>query len=75
MAGKNQKVWLQRNIGAFLRQYTRKAQRGVEPNDRRYSRDMERELKQLSPEELNDVLYGDDEQPPQKARKSKPNAD
>jgi hypothetical protein len=27
---------LKTEIGTFLRQYARKAQRGVEPNDRRY---------------------------------------
>ena len=44
----------------FAQQYGRKAQRGVEPNDRRYSREMERKLKQLKPERL-DLLMRDDE--------------
>lgn len=47
-------------ISVFARQYGRKAQRGVEPNDRRYSREMERKLKQLKPERL-DLLLRDDE--------------
>ena len=44
----------------FAQQYGRKAQRGVEPNDGRYSREMERKLKQLKPERL-DLLMRDDE--------------
>ena len=69
MAGKSQRAWLQRNVGAFLQQYTRKSQRGQEPNDRGYSRDMEREIKQLSPEELNDILNGEVDLPPLKPKK------
>ena len=37
MAGRPQKSRLRRNAGAFLQQYTRKAQRGKEPNDRQYN--------------------------------------
>jgi hypothetical protein len=48
-------------VSVFVRQYGRKAQRGVEPNDRRYSRDIEKALKQLRPEEL-DALMRDDEE-------------
>jgi hypothetical protein len=47
-------------VSVFVQQYGRKAQRGVEPNDRRYNRDVERALKQLRPEEL-DLLMRDDE--------------
>ncbi|WP_156527986.1 hypothetical protein [Bradyrhizobium stylosanthis] len=47
-------------VCVFTQQYGRKAQRGVEPNDRRYSREMERKLKQLKPERL-DLLMRDDE--------------
>ncbi|WP_334477924.1 hypothetical protein [Bradyrhizobium algeriense] len=48
-------------VSVFLRQYGRKAQRGVEPNDRRYSREVEKALKQLKPEVL-DALMRDDEE-------------
>lgn len=72
MASKSQKAWLRRNVGTFLQQYTRKAQRGVEPNDRHYCRDLEKELKQLRPEELNEVLYGDEELPSLKPKKNQP---
>jgi hypothetical protein len=47
-------------VSIFVQQYGRKAQRGVEPNDRRYSRELEMFLKQLRPEEL-DWLMRDDE--------------
>ncbi len=33
--------WIRANIGTFLQQYQRKAQLGVEPNDRHYDRDLE----------------------------------
>jgi hypothetical protein len=45
-------------IGEFMRQYQRKAQRGVEPNDRLYSRKLERKLKRLPPAELDALLNG-----------------
>ena len=48
-------------VSVFLRNYGRRAQRGVEPNDRRYSREVEKALKQLRPEEL-DALMRDDEE-------------
>ncbi|WP_156434655.1 hypothetical protein [Bradyrhizobium lablabi] len=47
-------------VSVFLQQYGRKAQRGVEPNDRRYSRDVEKALKRLKPEEF-DLLIREDE--------------
>jgi hypothetical protein len=48
-------------VSVFVQQYGRKAQRGMEPNDRRYSRDVEKVLKQLKPDEL-DALMRDDEE-------------
>ena len=56
--GKRQ--WLRANFGSFMRQYTRKAQRGVEPNDRQYDRKVEEEIKRLSPEELSELMSGED---------------
>lgn len=52
---------LEASIGAFIKKYKRKAQSGVEPNDRRYDREFEKKIKHMDPEELNDLLYGDDE--------------
>ena len=60
MAGKKRKEWLKKKVGAFVKSYTRQAQRGVEPNDRKYDRDVERHLKNLSAEELNELLYDEE---------------
>lgn len=46
--------------GAFVRQYGRKAGRG-DPNDRAYDRKMEQMLKSLTPEEMDRVLNGEQE--------------
>jgi hypothetical protein len=48
-------------VSVFVQRYGRKAQRGVEPNDRRYSRDLEKALKQLKPEELDSLIRDDEE--------------
>ncbi len=48
-------------IGEFIRQYQRKAQRGVEPNDRQYSRKIEQKLKRMRPEEFDELLHGAEE--------------
>jgi hypothetical protein len=46
-------------VGLFVQLYGRKAQRGMEPNDRRYSRDVEKALKQLKPDELDSLMRDD----------------
>jgi hypothetical protein len=48
-------------VNVFVQQYGRKAQRGMEPNDRRYSRDVEKALKQLKPDELDSLMRDDQE--------------
>ncbi len=50
---------LRAKIGAFMQQYARKAQRGQEPNDRGYSRAIEAKLKRMRPEELDELLNGE----------------
>ena len=50
---------IQKEIGNFLKSYQRKAQRGVEPNDRQYDRDMERKLKSMDPEALSELMHGE----------------
>lgn len=50
---------LRAEIGAFMQQYARKAQRGQEPNDRGYSRAIEAKLKRMRPEELDELLNGE----------------
>jgi hypothetical protein len=47
--------------GEFMRQYQRKAQGGKnEPNDRQYSRKFEGKLKRMKPEELDELLHGEE---------------
>jgi hypothetical protein len=58
MSGGREK-WMRANIGNFLKHYQRKAQRGVEPNDRRYDRDFEATLKRMKPEELSQLINED----------------
>ncbi len=65
MASKR-KEWLKNNIGQFVREYARKAQRGVEPNDRHYDRKIEKFIKQMDPRELSELLHDNEEESPQK---------
>ena len=53
---------LESKIGAFDRQYNRKAQKNTEPNDRKYDRDFEKVVKRLPPEVLSELLHGNDEE-------------
>ncbi len=58
----NRKNRLAVAISAFVRMYGRKAQRGVEPNDRKYSRKTESAMKHLRPEELSEMLNAENDQ-------------
>lgn len=55
---------LEIKIGSFIKEYTRKRNPGMDPNDRCYDRDIERKIKRLPLEELNELLNGnhDDEE-------------
>jgi len=56
-----------KEFGTFLREYARRAQKGCEPNDRVYDRAIERELRRLKPEELDELINGNaDERLPTK---------
>lgn len=46
-------------IDLYLKQVARPAQKGQEPNDRRYDREIEREFRRMKPEALADLLKGD----------------
>jgi hypothetical protein len=48
-------------VRRFVNRYGWKAQKGIEPNDRRYDRKVERTVKRMKPEQL-DKLLRDDEQ-------------
>jgi hypothetical protein len=53
---------LERPTGSFLQQYRRKAQKGQEPNDRLYDRGIERIIRKLTPEELDTLLNGEEDE-------------
>jgi hypothetical protein len=54
---------LSAELSAFAQQYRRKAQRGVEPNDRGYSREAEARMKRLPAEELSSLLNSEADEP------------
>jgi len=60
MAEKTTKALASR-IGEFLRLYGRKAQRGTEPNDRRYDRKLEQRLKRMKPIDVSALISGSDD--------------
>ena len=47
---------LEGEIGSFIKQYQRKSQRGVEPNDRGYDREIEKIIKNMKPHELSELM-------------------
>ena len=51
-----------KELGTFLRQYARRAQKGQDPNDRTYDREIEKELGRLKPRELDLLINGDDDE-------------
>ncbi|MDQ0572183.1 putative kinase [Variovorax paradoxus] len=60
-------------LAAFAQQYKRKAQRGTEPNDRGYSREVEALMKRLPAAELSAALNSEsDEQLPSPKPKQRP---
>ena len=55
---------LENEIGVFIRQYARKRYSGMDPNDRRYDREIERQIRRMNPEELDALMReGEDEDP------------
>jgi hypothetical protein len=49
-------------MGEFMRRYQRKAQGGKnEPNDRGYSRKLQQKLKRMKPEQLDELLHGEED--------------
>lgn len=43
----------------YLRQIGRKAQKGVEPNDRQYDRELDEKLKRMRPEDVDALFRGE----------------
>ena len=52
---------LTQELGAFLRQYARKAYKTIDPNDRRYDRKIERLVQRMRPEELDRLMREESE--------------
>jgi len=46
------------DVTLFIRQYGRKANKRIDPNDRHYDRQIEKLAKKMPPEELNRLLSG-----------------
>jgi uncharacterized protein (TIGR02996 family) len=53
---------LQADVAMFLKQYARKAEANTDPNDRRYSRQLEERLKRMRPEDLDRLIRGEDDE-------------
>ncbi|NJS39876.1 MAG: hypothetical protein HC783_13660 [Rhodobacteraceae bacterium] len=49
-------------VAVFARQYARRKQRGMDPNDRGYDRELEEQLKKMDPAELDRLLREDDDE-------------
>ena len=50
---------LAQELGVFLKQYARKANKNIDPNDRAYDRNIERMIKRMNPEELDRLMRED----------------
>ena len=48
-------------LRALIENYGRKAQKGVEPNDRRYDKELLKSIERMKPENLDRLLREDDE--------------
>ena len=57
-ASKREKQTIAKRIGAFLQQYRRRSQKGQEPNDRGYDREIERFIRKLKPEDVDEIING-----------------
>lgn len=66
---------LSARLSVFTQQYARKAQRGVEPNDRGYSREIEALMKRLPAEDLSSLLSSEIDESPQSPRAKKEESD
>ena len=50
-------------ISLFVKQYARKAQKGYDPNDRKYDRAIEQDVKRMKPEDLDSLLrHGEEDE-------------
>lgn len=58
MPVKKTKQHMEGAVGAFIQQYARKADPNIDPNDRRYSREVEGKVRRMRPEQLDELLHG-----------------
>ncbi|OYO30313.1 hypothetical protein CD932_03575 [Janthinobacterium sp. PC23-8] len=63
MLPKRTKSPLAAEMGRFVQQYARKAHKNWDPDDRSHDRKLEAKMKRLSPEDMSDLLSGDDIEP------------
>jgi len=49
-------------LAIFLRQYKRKRQPGHDPNDRRFDHEIQQAIRRMSPEELDVLMHGDEDE-------------
>jgi hypothetical protein len=49
------------DLNLFVQQYGRKAQKGVEPNDRRYNEGVAKVVKTMRPDDLDRILREDED--------------
>jgi len=48
-------------VELFIQQYARKAERGMDPNDRAYNHKLEERIKRMDPIELDELMHGDED--------------
>lgn len=53
---------LANEVALFVQQVGRKAQKGVEPNDRKHDHELERRLKHMSPIDIDKLIRTDDDE-------------
>jgi hypothetical protein len=63
MSTNRRRTLLSAKLGLFAKQYGRKAQKRVEPNDRRHSNEVENLAKHLPAGELSELLVGESDEP------------
>ena len=53
---------IESSIGIFIKQYRRKSDKHIDPNDRQYDRVLEKIIKKMKPEELSRIMHNEDEE-------------
>lgn len=56
VSGQRRTQTMANKVARYVRQVGRKAQKGVEPNDRSHDRKLEEKLKRMKPEEFDALL-------------------